>query len=99
MEIQTLLLSAVLTGLAAASAHGQPGLPVRVADTGPGLITCWYNEKKDYTGADTAQPGVKPGIVKGSDSGDYTYGYTKTGGPESCPKKLPASPAPTRKSS
>ena len=58
------------------------------------LITCWYNEKGVYTGADTAEPGTKPGgPVRKDESGDYTWAYTieaKDG--TSCPRSLPSTP-------
>ncbi len=57
-----------------------------------GLITCWYNEKNVYTGADTAQPGAKLGLVRTDPSGDYAWAYTiraKDG--TSCPRARPQS--------
>lgn len=58
------------------------------------LITCWYNEKGEFTGSDTAEPGTKPGgPVRKAESGDYTWAWTheaKDG--TSCPRKLPSGP-------
>jgi len=59
-----------------------------------GLITCWYNEKGESTGSDTAEPGTKAGgPVRKSESGDYAWTWTheaKDG--TSCPPKLPSGP-------
>jgi len=52
-------------------------------------ITCWYNAQGHYTGADDAQPNFPVGKVTNGNGGDYAYGYTVTGGPDTCPKKLP----------
>lgn len=70
------------------------GLVLVVLGATPALadITCWYNEKGDYTGADSAQPGWVVGQVRQGTQGDYAWGYTVAGGPETCPKKLPRVP-------
>ena len=52
-------------------------------------ITCWYNPQGDYTGADDAQPDFPVGKVTKGNGGDYAFGYTVDGGPQSCPRKLP----------
>ncbi|WP_295140421.1 hypothetical protein [uncultured Reyranella sp.] len=73
--MKTLLIAAALLGLGTSSAMA--------------AITCWYNPQGDYTGADEAQPGFPVGkVVKGT-SGDYAWGYTVEGMPQSCPRKLP----------
>jgi len=56
------------------------------------LLTCWYNEKNVYTGADDAQPGAKLGLAKTGTSGDYTWAYTMRGTDGgSCPRVRPQS--------
>jgi len=56
------------------------------------LLTCWYNEKNVYTGADDAQPGAKLGLARTETRGDYTWGYTMRGvDGGSCPRVRPQS--------
>ena len=76
------------------------GLALLALSATPALadITCWYNEKGDYTGADSAQSGAVVGQVAKGTYGDYAWGYTVAGGPVTCPKKLPqAGQAPKSK--
>ncbi len=52
-------------------------------------LTCWYNAHGDYYGADDALPNFPVGKVTRGNGGDYSYGYTVTGGPSDCPRKVP----------
>jgi len=56
-----------------------------------GLITCWYNERGEFTGADTAESGTKAGgPVRKSESGDYTWAWThEAQDGTTCPRKMP----------
>ena len=60
-----------------------------------GLITCWYNENQQYTGADSAAPGVTAGgPVRVNGAGDYTWAYTiEAPDGSGCPSEMP-SPEP-----
>ncbi|MCW5770504.1 MAG: hypothetical protein KIT16_02625 [Rhodospirillaceae bacterium] len=80
-------MKAIAIALAATALSAAPAL----AD-----ITCWYNEKGDYTGADSAQPGWVAGQVRKGTAGDYAWGYTVPGGPDTCPRKLPRSGQPPK---
>jgi hypothetical protein len=53
-------------------------------------ITCWYNASGAYSGADDANPNFPEGKVTKGNGGDYSWGYTVPGGPDTCPKTLPA---------
>ena len=71
---------------------GLAGLGILVAGNGAShaAITCWYNAQGRYTGADDADPRFPVGkVTKGSGGGDYAYGYTVPGGPDTCPKTMP----------
>ena len=76
------------------------GLVLAAFTPAPALadITCWYNEKGAYTGADSAPPGYAVGkVVKGDrPTGDYAFGFTVAGGPDTCPKTLPSIPPTER---
>ena len=56
-----------------------------------GLITCWYNEHQQYTGADSAAPGTAAGgPVRVRESGDYAWAYTiEAPDGSSCPSDMP----------
>ena len=85
--MKILLMAAVLT-LLAASPVALAQSPLRVADNG--LITCYYNDAGDYTGADSAQPGAQPGAPVHDGSGDYAWSYTiEAPDGNSCPRTLP----------
>lgn len=74
----------LFTASPAASAES----PVHVAASG--LITCWYNEAGQLTGADTAAPGARPGPPVRRGSGDYAWAYTiEAADGTACPRKLP----------
>ena len=82
------LLAATAIVLLSASSLASAQSPLRVADAG--LITCYYNNAGDYTGADSAQPGAQPGAPVHNGSGDYAWSYTiQAPDGNSCPKKLP----------
>jgi hypothetical protein len=59
-----------------------------------GLITCWYDQNRNFTGADSAAPGVTAGgPVRVNQSGDYTWAYTvEAPDGTSCPSDMPAPP-------
>jgi hypothetical protein len=56
-----------------------------------GLITCWYNQNQQFTGADGAAPGTTAGgPVRVNPSGDYTWAYTiEASDGTSCPSDMP----------
>ncbi len=84
LMLKRLSLGAVLGAIYAA------GISTASAQTG--LITCWYNEKDAYTGADDAQPGYGPGLRRVDQRGDYTWAYTiRAPDGTSCPRKRPGS--------
>lgn len=82
MKAQLAIAFFLLATSTVASADAQPA--------GTGLITCWYNDKGDYTGADSAADGVQPGPPVHNGSGDYAWGYTiQAADGSACPRKLP----------
>ena len=52
-------------------------------------IMCWYNASGQYTGADSSDGRFPVGKVTKTGTGDYAWVYVVTGGPDTCPKKLP----------
>lgn len=83
------LVIAVVAGAATVALAAGFATRAQAAD---GLITCWYNEKNAYTGADTAQPGYPPGLKKTDISGDYTWAYTiRAPDGTKCPRTRPQS--------
>ncbi len=59
----------------------------------PDLITCWYSENGEFTGAETAAAGAKAGAtVQAAASGERSWSYTLPGHDSAvCPSKLPVS--------
>jgi len=83
-----ILLTTAALVLIAASPVASAQAPLRIADNG--LITCYYNDAGDYTGADTAQPGAQAGAPVHDGSGDYAWSYTiEAPNGTACPRKLP----------
>jgi ABC-type glycerol-3-phosphate transport system substrate-binding protein len=85
-------LSCLVFGAAALAAAACAAGMSTDAHAQASLITCWYNEKNVYTGADTAQPGAKLGLARPDQSGDYTWAYTiRAADGTACPRTRPQS--------
>jgi len=55
-------------------------------------LTCWYNDRADFTSADPAEAGAQIGAVARASSGNKTYSYIISARDGSaCPVQLPLS--------
>jgi hypothetical protein len=54
-------------------------------------FTCWFDATGHYTGVDGADSRFPARqVTRGSDDGDYSYGFTFAGPSTDCPKRLPS---------